>query len=440
MSVADRLRRMLAEEPVSSPDPDRAHAVQALLWSGPRALYHWAQPVVIHWRIAAPDEPAAWAPDGPRPRPTAALRAAARAAAAAWEAVAEVDFVEVRRGPAEVILGVAEFPDWRRDIAYTVVDPDGADRIRGAEVWLDAGLLDRLAPGELGRLALVHEFGHVLGLDHPFTAAGVFARGLDDRRHTVMSYTPADAAELGGRPLEPSGPMLYDIAAVQTLYGPATGSTGDDVYRLSPRRPELRAIWDAGGHDRIDAGNQRLPVEIDLREGAWSSIGPAAPGAGTPARANLVIAFGSAIEDARGGRGDDRIHGNHLGNRLVGGRGDDLLVGAGGDDRLRGGSGDDVLAGGPGDDRLVGGRGLDLAVVEGDFADFALTGRGRRLWLEDLDPADGDLGRDRLVGIERVLFDDGVLVLDGGTPRFHPLADPAIERLLAPFDPAGFVG
>ncbi len=457
MSVVERLRRLPAEEPAPSPDPDRAHAVQALLWSGPRALYHWVQPVEIRWRIAGPDEPADWAPGGTRHPPTAVLRAAARAAAAAWEAVADVDFVEVRRGPAEVIVGIADFPDWRRDIAYTVIDPDGADRIRGAEVWLDAGLLDRLAPGELGRLALVHEFGHVLGLDHPYTA-GVFARALDDRRHTVMSYTPADAAAVDGRPVEPAGPMLYDIAAVQTLYGPATGSTGNDVYRLSAHRPELRAVWDAGGHDRIDAGNQRLPAVIDLREGGWSSLGPASPGADTPARANLVVAFGTAIEDARGGRGDDRIYGNDLDNRLVGGRGDDLLVGAGGDDRLaggrgddrlvggpgadrlKGGRGDDVLAGGPGDDRLVGGKGLDLAVVEGRFADFALTGRGRRLWLEDRDPADGDEGRDRLAGIERVLFDDGVLVLDAGAPRFHPLGDPITEALLAPFDPAGFVG
>lgn len=93
------------------------------------------------------------------------------------------------------------------------------------------------------------------------------------------------------------------------------------------------------------------------------------------------------IENASGGRGEDRITGNAAANRLrgnagadrisgggldedlpIGGAGDDVLKGGLHDDRLRGDAGDDVLAAREGEDVLVGEAGDDT-LSGGTYAD-----------------------------------------------------------------------
>ena len=49
---------------------------------------------------------------------------------------------------------------------------------------------------------------------------------------------------------------------------------------------------------------------------------------------NVGIAYGTDIENARGGRGNDVIIGNELNNALIGNFGDDILRGNGGIDFL----------------------------------------------------------------------------------------------------------
>jgi serralysin len=168
-------------------------------------------------------------------------------------------------------------------------------------------------------------------------------------------------------------PGLYDVAAIQSLYGPnTTTDSGDDVYRLAGGAPFQRIIWDAGGHDVLDASAFSHPSRIDLRPGAFSSIGQlsleearhwaldrmgleGAQRAETDSelallgnslyhgRDNLTIAFGAVVEDAYGGIGDDVLLGNGVGNHLVGNAGNDQLDGGGGNDYLVGGTGDDHL-------------------------------------------------------------------------------------------------
>jgi Ca2+-binding RTX toxin-like protein len=70
---------------------------------------------------------------------------------------------------------------------------------------------------------------------------------------------------------------------------------------------------------------------------------------------NISIAFGTIIENAIGGAGNDTITGNSAGNKLEGLNGNDTLNGADGNDTLFGGDGDDRLDGGNGDDLLNGG-------------------------------------------------------------------------------------
>jgi Ca2+-binding RTX toxin-like protein len=156
----------------------------------------------------------------------------------------------------------------------------------------------------------------------------------------------------------------------------------------------------------FDASGTPHRVKLDLREGEYSRFGPAYE--------DVVVAFGTVIENSRGGAGNDRLAGNPVSNRIEGNRGDDMLNGkqgnaillAGpGDDRLRGGQGADWVNGGPGDDILRGGPGADTFVFnsgrdeikdfQDDFDRIKLEGfgsasdalarseqRGADLWLD----------------------------------------------------------
>jgi len=117
---------------------------------------------------------------------------------------------------------------------------------------------------------------------------------------------------------DPVDYMLYDIAALQFLYGANTGhATGDNLYKFSPSANLIDTIWDAGGTDTFSASGATSGVVIDLNPGSFSSIG---------IQNNIAIAFGTWIESAIGGSGADRIVGNELDNQLTGGGGADRFV------------------------------------------------------------------------------------------------------------------
>jgi serralysin len=128
-----------------------------------------------------------------------------------------------------------------------------------------------------------------------------------------MSYTKADI-QWGGQQWLPSEPMLYDILAIQTLYGVnASYHALNDNYTFSTdsTKPDVRAIWDAGGIDTFDASNQTQSVFINLNPGEFSSIGT-----GDRNKAYISIAYQIAgqennwIENAIGGSGNDELIGN----------------------------------------------------------------------------------------------------------------------------------
>jgi serralysin len=142
----------------------------------------------------------------------------------------------------------------------------------------------------------------------------------------------------------PHIPMLYDIAAIQYLYGANNNTrTGSNTYSWNPNTAFVQTIWDAGGRDTISAANQTLAATINLNAGSFSSIGPAINGGFWNATNNLAIAFNVTIENAIGGSGDDSIMGNSASNRLEGRGGNDTLDGGyGGNDTLIGDVGNDT--------------------------------------------------------------------------------------------------
>jgi Ca2+-binding RTX toxin-like protein len=303
---------------------------------------------------------------------------------------------------------------------------------------------------------MIHETGHALGLSHPgdynATAGVPLSYDLatyyqDSLQYSIMSYW--DAYETGAQYIDftllnfayPATPQVHDIAAIQSIYGAdLTTRTGDTVYGFNSTadravydfdvntRPVV-SIWDAGGNDTLDFSGWATPSIIDLNEGAFSSGGGtiefltleevnanrAALGFALRDQAtfdfyqelieeqgltnglfkdNISIAYGTVIENAVGGSGNDLIIANQVANHIDGGLGNDIVSyqtatsgvtvslgviggtagGATGDillsiegvtgsafnDTLIGDNGDNVIDGGKGGaDTLIGGAGID---------------------------------------------------------------------------------
>jgi Ca2+-binding RTX toxin-like protein len=247
----------------------------------------------------------------------------------------------------------------------------------GGDIWINAshGSDSDWSLTSYNFEALIHEVGHALGLKHPFDDGVKLSTALDNSNNTVMSYTHTknvypSAGLVNGiydfvsYYIYPETPMVFDIAAIQYLYGANNNyKTGDDTYTFDPATPFIKAIWDAGGKDTISVSNFSLACEIDLTPGSYSSIHypkPADTGGVTvtyDGTNNLGIAFNCIIENAIGGSGNDKLTGNTANNSLDGGSGNDTLYGGAGNDIFDWDAakrtGDDVFYGGLGDDVFV---------------------------------------------------------------------------------------
>ena len=230
-----------------------------------------------------------------------------------------------------------------------------------ADVWINPSFNDKSdwTNGSYNELSLIHEIGHGLGLKHPgnYDVSGSGTPGpylpadLDFRDKTVMSYNSRNQwflypGQNQYTSINSSTPMVYDIAAIQYLYGVnTTYHQGADTYRFDPADPFYFTLWDAGGNDTLDLSNFSTTCTIDLIPGHYSSIRYVSAGTITDlydGTNNLGIAYGTIIENAVGGSSADMIIGNNVRNILAGGGGNDTFIGGGGNDTLDGGDGIDT--------------------------------------------------------------------------------------------------
>jgi len=273
--------------------------------------------------------------------------------------------------------------------------PTHSSSEEAGDVWLNT-TTDSFYPDGQGFSVFVHELGHAFGLKHSFEAGtknSIILTGSEDsNQYTVMSYTNyagvgyiEDGNSNSFYKKEPSTLMLYDIAAIQFLYGANTATrTGDDVYSFSNSSPEFMTIWDAGGVDTFDLSNQSLAMDINLNAGSFSSLGVVTHklvngsirATNEAAVDNVAIAYNVDIEKAIGGSGDDVITGNGLANELTGGGGNDSIIG---------------------------GDGYDTVVYSGNEADYQLQKTGETIAVRSLVSNEGT---DTLTGVEKLQFAD----------------------------------
>jgi Ca2+-binding RTX toxin-like protein len=344
---------------------------------------------------------------------------------AAWEAVANIHFVQVGAANAQAQnessadIAIALSPDGESPIAGLSLFPDplfadllleavGYSRDGGqfpyprpeGDITFNPTLIDSIAgivPGSIALEIVLHEIGHALGLKHVDDGGGndrpIGTLSNQAYPSLMWSMSASDGVNL-------TAPTVYDIQAIQHLYGAnTTYRTGNDTYSLEPR--SYTAIWDAGGNDTVVRGNSTESAEIDLRAGA---------GSGTAGwQKNLWIAYGVTIENAVGGAGADRITGNAAANELSGGGGADWLSGGAGADSVAGGSGNDLVEGSRDGDALQGDSGVDT--LNGGAGGDVLDGG------DDRDELYGDEGADKLIGgagIDHLTGGEGADTLLGG--------------------------
>ncbi len=267
---------------------------------------------------------------------TQAQRQAVELVLQKWEEVSGITFKAVPdRNSVQLRFGAAIS---KGDLGWAYYPTDG--RLIGGDMWLNHKQSSNRnpVPGSNGFSTILHEIGHALGLSHPFDEVLTLPKSQSTVQYTVMAYK-----SFPGLPqkYQPHTPMLYDIAAIQQLYGknPKTGK-GDTVYRWKSGEPFIETIYDVSGTDTVNVNNQPQDVVIKLESGQFSSIGRFR---GQPIKDNLTIAFGVTIENAIGGLGNDTLTGNKGANRLIGNAGADVLTGLAGNDRLIGGLGDDTF-------------------------------------------------------------------------------------------------
>jgi serralysin len=369
-----------------------------------------------------------WATTSPFQPATDAVRATVIwALQQQFSSVANLAFMQVdAQSPADIsIAGIGLTGS--SGFTYIPIVPGTTDGSlqREGDFWYNSPETARfasIARGDSTWRLVMHELGHAVGFNHGHdgtrSVSGVaLMPDRDSSEFSVMTYRKyigATASTDSSANLEhfsaPQTLMMYDIAALQYLYGANYNTNaGNTVYTWTPATGQMfvdgaaqvapggdrifMTLWDGNGIDTFDLSNYTTNLQVDLTPGGWSVFDPAQLALldvrGISARGNVFNALmfnndaRSLIENVIGGSGNDSLTGNSAAN---------------------------VLYGGIGNDRLDGGGGRDFAAYSGVRAAYQIMHTGAELQVAGAAETDGI---DTLLNIERLRFADMKVALDG---------------------------
>ena len=314
---------------------------------------------------------------------TAAEQASFVAGLALWSAVANIQFVPASSPSDTDVLFVRGTGTGQAVTTPTAYDPSGNNlgRITGdtfggspcvvsidtsVASWSQLSSFSQI--GGYGIDTIIHEEGHVLGLGHagPYNInvnpATQQNGPFDSRLWSVMSYIQPDNAtaeyygsypvtgtEWGttsdGYPRTPYTWMPLDIIAAQQIYGvaPNTPLSGGQVFGFDcniPASTDIRSffdftvdtnpvitLYDTGTDNTLDLSGYSTNDVVDLNPGTFSSCDGMVN--------NIAIAFGTKIDAAVGGSGNDTFVLNGDNDTITGGSGTDTVVFAGASSQYR---------------------------------------------------------------------------------------------------------
>ena len=239
-------------------------------------------------------------------------RAAALQAMGSFSNVANISFAETSASAATLTFSQKELGAGTLGLTSTLFSDT---TIAASEVVLDDDY-SSLVGGTDAFLTLLHELGHAVGLKHtaqesPFDVGPFLPSAEDNNNFTVMSYNQGSVANFSNPPVTP---MIYDIAALQFLYGANTSFNATGTGYSFDGSLTAQTIWDAGGTDVISAEGYvgGGSVRIDLREGGdkYTQIGSS----------YVWNAFGANIESGVANNANDTLYGKPVRQCIISAR------------------------------------------------------------------------------------------------------------------------